>query len=269
MAGRLDGTVVAVTEVGEEGAAGRTYGAQWAHAAAREGARLVIGDRDLARAARVADRIAATGGEATAVALDVTSEASAAAFADAAIARFGAIDVLLNTAHLWLDVRRDDQSAAYLRQVLDYNGVGMWIVSSAVASHMMRRGRGKIVNLSSIGAWVHSPRYAEIAAATGKLPNFAYALSKVLDNGLTRFMAGALGQFGITVNAIAPGIILSEGTVRQLSPAERSAWVERNTLRRILDMTDTVGAMLFLASADSDAMTGQVLVVDGGHVMLG
>jgi 3-oxoacyl-[acyl-carrier protein] reductase len=269
MAGRLDGRVVAVTEVGEEGAEGRTYGARWAQAAAREGARVVVGDRELARATRVAEQIGAAGGEAVAATLDVTSEASAAAFADLAIARFGAIDVLLNTAHLWLEVRRDDQSAAYLRQVLDYNAVGMWIVSAAVAPHMMRRGRGKIINLSSIGAWVQSPRYAEIAAATGKLPNFAYALSKVVGNGLTRFMAGTLGQFGISVNAIAPGIILSEGTVRQLTAAERAAWVERNALRRILDMTDTVGAMLFLASGDSDAMTGQVLVVDGGHVMLG
>ncbi len=269
MSGRLDGKVVAVTEVGEEGAEGRTYGALWAQAAAREGARLVVGDRELSRATRVAERTGAVGGEAVAAALDVTSEASAAAFADLAIARFGAIDVLLNTAHLWLDIRRDDQSAAYLRQVIEYNGIGMWIVSSAVAPHMMQRRRGKIINLSSIGAWVQSPRYAEIAAATDKLPNFAYALSKVLDNGLTRFMAATLGQFGICVNAIAPGIILSEGTVRQLSATERAAWVERSALRRILDVGDTVGAMLFLASGDSDAMTGQVLVVDGGLVMLG
>jgi len=269
MAGRLDGKVVAVTEVGEEGTEGRTYGGLWAQAAAREGARIVIGDRELSRAASVAERIGATGREAVAVALDVTSEESAAAFAETAIARFGAIDVLLNTAHLWFDVRRDDQSATYLRQVIDYNGIGMWIVGSAAAAHMMRRGRGKIINLSSIGAWVQSPRYAEIAGATGKLPNFAYALSKVFDNGLTRFMAGTLGRFGVTVNAIAPGIVLSEGTVRQLTAAERAAWVERNALRRILDVGDTVGAMLFLASADSDAMTGQVLVVDGGHVMLG
>ena len=269
MPGRLDGKVVAVTEVGEGGADGRTYGAQWAQAAAREGARIVVGDREVARATSLAERIGAAGGEAVAVALDVTSETSAAAFAERAVARFGAIDVLLNTAHLWGDVRRDDQSAAYLRQVIDYNGIGMWIVSSAVAAHMMQRGRGKIINLSSIGAWVRSPRYAETAAATGALPNFAYALSKVLDNGLTRFMAGALGQFGITVNAIAPGIILSEGTVRQLTPAERNGWVKRTALGRILEVRDTVGAMLFLASADSDAMTGQVLVVDGGDVMLG
>jgi 3-oxoacyl-[acyl-carrier protein] reductase len=255
--------------VGEEGAEGRTYGALWALAAAREGARIVVGDQEITRAARVAERIGAEGREALAVALEVTSEASAAAFVEAASARFGAIDVLLNTAHLWFDVRRGDQSASYLRRVIDYNGIGMWIVSAAVAPSMIRRGRGKIVNLSSIGAWVQSPRYAEVARATGKLPNFAYALSKVLDNGLTRFMAGTLGQFGITVNAIAPGIVLSEGTVRQLSAAERAAWAERNALHRILEVGDTVGAMLFLASSDSDGMTGQVLVVDGGHVMLG
>jgi 3-oxoacyl-[acyl-carrier protein] reductase len=234
-----------------------------------EGARVVVGDRNAERAASLAAAIGGAGGEAMPIGLDVTSEASATAFAAEAVHRFGTIDVLLNTAHLWFDLRRDDRSAAYLRTVIDYNGIGMWIASAAVVPYMIRQRRGKIVNLSSIGAWVQSPRYAEAAAATGALPNFAYALSKVLDNGLTRFMAGTLGQFGVTVNAIAPGVIRSEGTERQLTEAERAGFVGRTALRRLLEVRDTVGAMLFLASGDSDAMTGQVLVVDGGDVMLG
>ncbi len=258
-----------MTETGEAGAQGRAYGARWAQAVAQEGAHVVIADRDPVRAGEVARQIEAAGGQALALELDVRSESSAAAFAEAAVERFGCIDVLLNTAHLWFALDRDDQSADYLRQVIEYNGIGMWIVSSAVVPHMIQRRRGKIINLSSIGAWVQSPRYAEIAAKTGQLPNFAYALSKVFDNGLTRFMAGTLGQFGITVNGIAPGIILSEGTARQLSAADRQGFVDRTALRRILHVEDTVGTMLFLASVDSDAMTGQVIIVDGGHVMLG
>jgi 3-oxoacyl-[acyl-carrier protein] reductase len=262
MSRRLEGAVVAITEAGE----GRAYGATWAAAAAREGAAVVIADPEPGRAGAVA---AMVGERALPLALDVTSEASCAAFAQAAVERFGRIDVLVNTAHLWLGLRRDDQSAAYLREVIDYNGVGMWLVSRAVVPHMIRRGRGKIVNLSSIGAWVRSPAYERVTAETGTLPSFAYALSKVLDNGLTRFMAGALGQFGITVNAIAPGMVLSEGTARQLGAEERQAFVARTALRRLLAVEDTTGAMLFLASADSDAMTGQILVVDAGMVMLG
>jgi 3-oxoacyl-[acyl-carrier protein] reductase len=261
--------VVALTDAGEAGTAGRAYGAVWAQAAAREGARIVIGDRREARALEVAATIRDVGGEALGVALDVTSERSAEAFARAAIDRFGYIDVLVNTAHIWFGLDRDDQSAGYLREVLDYNGVGTWIASSAVVPHMIARRRGKIVNLSSIGAWVQSPRYAEVAATTGHLPNFAYALSKVVDNGLTRFMAGALGQFGIAVNAIAPGIIRSEGTVRHLGAEERARLVRQTAMGRELEVRDTVGALLFLASSDSDAMTGQILVIDGGHVMLG
>jgi 3-oxoacyl-[acyl-carrier protein] reductase len=269
VSGRLQDRVVAITEAGEAGSEGRTYGAMWAAAMSREGARVVIGDRQEARAATVAEQIVAAGGEALPLVLDVTSEASARAFAAAAIERFGRVDVLVNTAHLWFDLRRDDQSAQYLREVIDYNGIGMWIASAAVVPHMIKRRAGKIINLSSIGAWMQSPRYAEIAARTGGLPNFAYGLSKVLDNGLTRFMAGALGQFGVTVNGIAPGIILSEGTARQLAPAERQAFIDRTALRRILEIEDTEGAVLFLASRDSDLMTGQVLVVDAGLVMLG
>ncbi len=269
MSGRLEGTVIALTEAGDPGAADRTYGATWARALAREGARIAIADADQRRAEAVAAEIAAAGTEALGCALDVTSEASAAAFANAVIDRFGRIDVLVNTAHRWFALCREDQSLAALREIIDYNGIGMWIASAAVVPHMVARRRGKIVNLSSIGAWVQSPRYAEIAARSGGLPNFAYALSKVLDNGLTRFMAGALGQFGITVNAIAPGMILSEGTLRQLGAEERDAFVRRTALGRVLEIRDTVGALLYLASGDSDAMTGQILVVDAGHVMLG
>ncbi|MGH7858463.1 MAG: SDR family NAD(P)-dependent oxidoreductase, partial [Candidatus Binatia bacterium] len=209
------------------------------------------------------------GGEVIDLGIDVTDESSCRLAVEATIARFGRIDVLVNDAHLWLGLHRDDHSREYLREVLDVNGLGAWTAARAVVPHMRSRGSGKIINLSSIGAFVDAPGYADAAERTGNLPGFGYALSRVLVNGLTRFMARALGPSGITVNALAIGMILSEGTRRQLTEAERRAFVERSAMKRILEIRDTDGAFLHLAGADSDLMTGQVLVVDGGLVMLG
>jgi 3-oxoacyl-[acyl-carrier protein] reductase len=265
MAGRLEGKVVLFTEAGE----GEAYGRSWSLAAAREGAAVAIADRDLGLAESAADEVRRAGGRALGLRIDVTSEESCRRAAEAAITALGAIDVLVNDAHLWLGMRRDDHSREYLEEVLRLNGLGAWTASRAVVPHMKARGRGKIINLSSIGAWVGSPVYVEQVDRTGNLPSFSYALSRVLVNGLTHFMARALGPSGITVNALAIGMVLSEGTRRQLTEDQRREFVERSAMRRILEVRDTDGALLYLASADSDAMTGQVVVVDAGLVMLG
>jgi 3-oxoacyl-[acyl-carrier protein] reductase len=261
---RLRDRVVFFTEAGE----GAAFGRSWALAAAREGARVVVGDRRLELAAAVADTVRAEGGEALAIDLDVTSEESANRAVERALEAFGAVDVLVNDAHLWLGLRRDDHSVSYVESVLRTNGLGAWVMSRAVVPHMRSRRRGKIINLSSIGAWVSSPAYLGHVERTGNLPSFSYALSRVLVNGLTRLMAQTLGPSGINVNALAIGMVLSEGTRRQLSEAERELFVERTALKRMLEIRDTDGAFLFLASSDSDLVTGQIVVVDGGLVMM-
>ena len=175
----------------------------------------------------------------------------------------------MHTHHLWHDLRRDDASDAYLHEVLDENAVSLVRAAEAVWPAMRAQGGGSIVSLSSIGAWQVGDRLARRTLETGALPSIAYPASKVLQNGLTRFLAQALGPFGIRVNAIAPGMIASPATMALLSPAEREAFVGRTALRRLLAVEDTAGALLYLASDDSACMTGQVLVVDGGLVMLG
>ena len=125
------------------------------------------------------------------------------------------------------------------------------------------------MSLSSIGAWDVGDRLANQLRDTGELPSVAYPASKVLENGLTRFLARAVGRDGIRVNAIAPGMIASPATLARLSAPERDAFVARTALGRLLEVEDTVGALLYLASDESAAMTGQVLVVDAGLVMLG
>jgi NAD(P)-dependent dehydrogenase (short-subunit alcohol dehydrogenase family) len=261
---RLAGRVAVVTECG----IGETYGVVWARALAREGAAVVLGDRDAARAGAVAAELQAAGARAAAAALDVGAQASCDALARLAVERFGRLDVLVNTHHLWHELRRDDASDAYLHEVLDYNAVSIVRTARAVLPAMRAQGGGRIVSLSSIGAWEGGP-LAERLAETGTLPSLAYPASKVLENGLTRFLARAVGPSGITVNAIAPGMIASPATLARLSAARRDAFVARTALRRLLRVEDTVGALLYLASDDGALTTGQVLVVDGGLVMLG
>jgi NAD(P)-dependent dehydrogenase (short-subunit alcohol dehydrogenase family) len=262
---RLRGRVAVVTECGR----GETYGVVWARALAREGADVVVGDPDAERAAAVASELAAGGGRAAATAVDVGRRESCEALAALALERFGRVDVLANTHYLWHDLRADDTSDEYLHEVLDTNAVSILRTARAVLPAMRAQGGGRIVSLSSIGAWQVGDRLAEHVRRTGQLPSLAYPASKVLENGLTRFLASALGQFGITVNAIAPGMIASPATMARLSAAEREAFVRRTALRRLLAVEDTVGALLHLASDDAACMTGQVLVVDGGLVMLG
>jgi len=261
---RLRDRVAIVTECGQ----GETYGVVWARALAREGAAVVLGDRDGARATAVAAELVAGGARAVGCAVDVGQRESCAALAALAVERFGRVDVLANTHHLWHDLRRDDASEEYLHEVLDYNAISILRTVRAVLPTMRAQGRGRIVSLSSIGAWQVGDRLAADVARTGELPSVAYPASKVLENGLTRFLATALGQYGITVNAIAPGMIASPATMARLSAAERDAFVRRTALGKLLAVEDTVGALLHLASDDGAMTTGQVLIVDGGLVML-
>lgn len=262
---RLGNRAAIVTECGR----GETYGVVWARALAREGAAVVVADADITRAEAVAAELIAAGARAAASFLDVGSQASCDAVVALALHRFGRVDVLANTHHVWHDLRADDDSDAYLHHVLDFNALSILRTARAVLPPMRAQGGGRIVSLSSIGAWQLGDRAAERLRRTGEIPSFAYPASKVLENGLTRFLAGALGQFGITVNAIAPGMVRSPATMARLSAEERDAFVSRTALRRVLDVEDTVGALLHLASDDGALMTGQVLVVDAGLVMLG
>jgi 3-oxoacyl-[acyl-carrier protein] reductase len=262
---RLAGRVALVTECGH----GETFGVVWARSLAREGAAVVVGDRVALRAETIAAALRATGAQSLGVPLDVGSTASCEAAVRVALARFGRLDVLANTHHLWHDLRRDDVTDEYLHHVLDYNAISILRTARAALPVMREHGGGRIISLSSIGAWQIGPRAAESLARAGAFPSFAYPASKLLENGFTRFLARVLGQYGITVNAIAPGMVSSPATMALLTPEERQAFVDRSALRRMLRVEDTTGALLYLASDDGAHTTGQVLVVDAGLVMPG
>jgi NAD(P)-dependent dehydrogenase (short-subunit alcohol dehydrogenase family) len=180
--------------------------------------------------------------------------------ADAALARFGQIDFLVNNAALygalkvqsWLDISVEEWD-----RVMAVNLRGMFLCSKAVAPSMIERRSGKIINISSGTA---------LAGVPGLLH---YVTSKGGVIGMTRALAREVGGMGITVNAITPGVTMSEGTrslMRNSGLPEGDRMLAAKCLPREQTPGDLVGAMLFLASSDSDFITAQVLNVDGGWV---
>jgi 3-oxoacyl-[acyl-carrier protein] reductase len=260
---RLENRVAIIT--GAAQGIGKAYALRFA----REGAHVVVADLRSDAAESVAAECSSIGPRAMALAVDVSSEASATACADRVAAEFGRIDVLVNNAALYFDLDRTQNTLEYFNKVLAVNLTGVWIMSRAVEKHMKRRRRGKIIHQSSTAAYLANVGMVDTTNPDAPMPSFNYSVAKVGVSGLTKFMAGALGPWGINVNAIAPGPTLSEATKRVVPEQIMQMLVQQSALRKALQPEDLAGTAVFLASDDSDLMTGQVLVVDGGMVMLG
>ena len=246
--GRLDSKVAIVT------GGARNIGAVYAKALAAEGARVVIAD--VLDGSAAAEAIAAAGGQAVAVETDVSREDDTLRMAKAAMDAFGRIDILVNNAAIYLSINRRpfyEISAEEWDRVTSVNIKGVFLCAKAVLPHMREQGGGRIVNISSNTVMAGTPNFLH------------YVASKAALIGMTRSMARELGAFGINVNAIAPGLVEHEG---QTVPAEISASrVDARSIKRQQVPQDLTGAVLYLASPDSDFVTGQTLVVDGGNIV--
>ena len=260
---RLQDRVAIIT--GAAQGIGRAYALRFA----REGAHVVVADLRTEAAQAVAAECSAVGPRAIAAQVDVASEASAQALADRVATEFGRIDVLVNNAAIYYDLDRAQQTLEYFNKVLAVNLAGVWIMSRAVERFMKRQRKGKIVHQSSTAAYLANVGPVDTSNPDAPMPSFNYSVAKSGVVGLTKFMAGALGPWGINVNAIAPGPTLSEATKRVVPEQIMNVLVQQSALRKPLQPDDLTGTAVFLASDDSDLMTGQVLVVDGGMVMLG
>ena len=247
---RLHDKVIIVTG----GAAG--IGFAYARRFLAEGARVVVAD--------VADPVAAAGkldaGErALGVHADVSDAASAQAMVAAAVARFGRVDVLVNNAAVFAALkpqRFDAIPEAEWDRVMAVNVKGIWNCARAVVPVMRAQGGGRIVNVAS----------AIVAKGTAMLLH--YVASKGAVVAMTRALARELGPDRITVNAIAPGLILSD-TVQanpDITEFQMDAIMRARSLKRDAFPADVEGTVVFLASDDSAFMSGQTLVVDGGSV---
>ncbi|HWP34339.1 MAG TPA: SDR family NAD(P)-dependent oxidoreductase [Thermodesulfobacteriota bacterium] len=239
---RFAGQVVIVTGAGRPGQVGETL----AHAFGREGARVVVAARTEGNVRALADRLAAEGIGALAVAADLAEEAGAQHLAERTLEAFGRIDVLVNLAGGLTVIRPAvELSLAEFQRELASNLVTAFLCARAVIPAMQRAGRGRIVNFASAAAQNPLPRLA------------AYNCAKAGVVALTRTLAQELKDTDITVNAIAPGLIDTEAnrTALQPSPEElRRRWVTREAVAQ---------ATLFLASDAAAGVTGQVLTVAG------
>lgn len=227
---------------------------------AGEGARVAVADIDKPAADWVAQSIRSTGGEALSIETDISIQASVQAMADKTAAAFGGIAILVNNAAIFSRpavsrVPFWEISMEEWDRVMQVNIKGPWLCSCAVLPYLRKQGNGKIINQSSVAYHLGLANYAH------------YVASRAAIVGLTRAMARELGPYHINVNSIAPGSTLavdnpSEARIQNL---ERAA--SGRSIKRIEYPEDLVGTLIFLASKDSDFITGQTFVVDGGAFM--
>lgn len=254
MNGRLDGRVAIIT------GGGHGIGKAYAHGLAKEGASVVIAEIDGAAAAAVADELVRESFKAVAVQTDVADGASVEAMARRAVETFSRIDILVNNAAIFATVPMsrapfDQIDPAEWDRMMAVNLKGTWLASRAVIPQMRKQGYGKIINISSGTA---------LKAVASRIH---YVTSKAGILGFTRTLAMEVGKDGIRVNCVAPGSTLSEENPDESTVKMRTAAASMRALKRVQKPEDLVGAIVFFASADSDFITGQTLVVDGGACM--
>lgn len=247
---RLKGKSAVIT--GASRGLGRAIATQFA----RQGAAVTVTYRREADKARaVVEEIRAAGGRAFATQLDVRERARCRAVMAEAVDRHGGIDILLNNAGVnkrcaFHEITDDDWDL-----IMAVNLKGPFICCQEVFPHMIARGGGRIINISSVAGEYHGPKTVH------------YAVSKAGLNSLTKVLARYGAEHNILVNAVAPGIILTDQTADELAGPAGEEIVAMTLLKRPGDITDVVSTCVFLASDEQNYITGQVISVSGGAVL--
>lgn len=247
----LTGKVVLVT------GASSGIGAHMARVAAQAGARVVIGARRLDRLEQVASDIERLGGEVLGVAMDVTDRASVEAAFDAAEARFGVVDVVLNNAGIGNGQRALEISEEDWRSMLSTNLDGVWRVAQCAAQRLVNAGKpGSIINIASILGLRAGSGYSHYSAAKAGVVQ------------LTQSLALDLARNNIRVNAIAPGYFKTEMNDAYFDSEKGQTYIRQTVpMRRLGNLTELEGPFLLLASEAGAFVTGSTIVVDGGHLV--
>jgi NAD(P)-dependent dehydrogenase (short-subunit alcohol dehydrogenase family) len=234
-------------------------GRHYSQALAAEGARVMVAD--IADGTELAEEIAGRHG-ANSVAsakFDVSDEKQVRRLVGQTLDRFGQIDILVNNAALYAKLKPRnliEWDGDTWDRVMAINVRGPFLMVKHVAPHMMERRTGKIINIASGAPYKGVPRMLPYVTSKGAMLAFTRSLSR------------ELGEYGIAVNSLSPGYILSDTGLENATHVEEERVPVRNSraFKRDAYPEDLLGALLFLASSDSDFVTGQSLVVDGGSV---
>jgi NAD(P)-dependent dehydrogenase (short-subunit alcohol dehydrogenase family) len=249
---KLEGKVAVVT------GAGSGIGRATVLRLAKEGADIVVDDINIEAAKGVADEIKAIGRKALAIKADVTNSKEVDEMFKTVLSELGKVDILVNNAggHYRDEVTEFRYSREEIWDlVLARNLKGTLICSRAVINHMIERGSGKIVNIASITGVYGSPRAADFSAAkTGVI-------------GFTRALASEVGQYGVNVNCIVPGLIGAPHVLSKPLDDLPTNILTTRIIKRIGETDEIASAVLFLVSDDASYVMGHTLVVDGGTTL--
>ncbi len=244
---RLAGKVAIVT------GGARHIGAVYCRKLAAEGAAVIIAD--VLDGDKVVQEITAAGGRAMALKVDVSKEEDTIQMAAETVKTFGRIDILVNNAAIFINIQRQpfyEITAEEWDRVSAVNIKGPFLCAKAVFPQMKKQRSGKIINISSSTAFAGTPLFLH------------YVASKSALIGMTRSLAREVGEVGICVNAIAPGLVQHEG---QTAPKEFTEFqLKARSIKRLQTPEDLLGVLVYLASPDSDFVTGQTILVDGGGI---
>jgi 3-oxoacyl-[acyl-carrier protein] reductase len=245
---------VAIVTGGAEG-----IGKAYVEGYVKEGARVVIADINLVAAGKLADRLNKRGYSVLALQTDVSKPADTEEMARKTLESFGTIDILMNNAAMFqrnpaLRAPCWEIDPAHFEKVLSVNVTGTFLGCRAVLPHMIKQKSGKIINVASSLAFLGSANMTHYSASKGAVITF------------TRALAREVGQFNINVNTICPGFTLSLEP-EDIPEDRRQFEVKDRILKRPEYPADLVGTAIFLASSESDFMTGQAMVVDGGVIL--
>ena len=245
---RLAGKVAIVT------GGARHIGARYCRHLAAQGAAVAIAD--ILDGNAVVEEIKAAGGSAIALRIDVANEQETMRMASDTLKAFGGIDILINNAAIFINIQRHpfyEISAEEWDKVAAVNIKGPFLCAKAVFPQMRQQRSGKIINIASSTAFWGTPNFLH------------YVASKAALIGMTRSLAREVGEFGICVNAIAPGLVEHEG--QNAPKALTELQLKERSIKRLQTPEDLLGALIYLSSSDSDFVTGQTIVIDGGSIL--